>query len=108
VTIVAFGLLGLAAAGTVGTLLPWQWHLALGSFAFALAFIATDPTTQPRTSAGRCAFGMLFGAMTVVLRTGNPEHPEATMFALLLASLCIPALDRISMLWRVWAGGARS
>ena len=29
--------------------LQWYWHLVLGNFAFAVAFLATDPTTTPLT-----------------------------------------------------------
>jgi Na+-transporting NADH:ubiquinone oxidoreductase subunit B len=89
------GCVGLTLAGTLGGTLPWDWHFALGNFAFALAFIATDPTTQPRTNGGSVMFGALFGALTVVLRVANPEHPEGTWPALLLAALCIPLLDQI-------------
>jgi Na+-transporting NADH:ubiquinone oxidoreductase subunit B len=94
--IVAAGCAGLALASTLGGSLPWHWQLVLGNFAFVLAFLATDPTTQPTTRAGLWSFGALFGALTIVLRAGNPEHPEGTLFALMLASLCVPLLDRIA------------
>jgi Na+-transporting NADH:ubiquinone oxidoreductase subunit B len=93
--VLAGGLLGLAAAGALGDALPWHWHLALGSFAFTLAFVATDPSVQPATRAGAWAYGVLFGALTVLLRVANPEHPEGTLAALLLAMLCVPVLDEI-------------
>ena len=76
--------------------IPWHWQLALGNFAFLLAFLATDRTITPRTALGRIAFGALFGILAVTLRTANPEHPEATAPALLLAMLCIPLLDHLS------------
>jgi len=94
-SIVAGGLLGLIAASATGADVAWTWQLALGNFAFALAFIATDTTTQPRTLAGRWCYGALFGVLTVVLRTANPAHPEGTWAALLLASLCVPLIDKI-------------
>lgn len=96
VRIVAASLLSFAAAAWLGGELPWYWHLAVGNFAFVLAFIATDPTTKPRTRGGCWAFGALFGALTIALRVANPEHPEGTWFALLLASLCVPLFDHIA------------
>ena len=67
-----------------------------GSFAFALAFVATDPTTTPVTRPGRWTFGIAFGALTIVIRMLNPEHPEGTLFALLLASLLTPLADHLA------------
>lgn len=102
--LVAAGCAGLAVAGMLGGDLPWHWHLVLGNFAFVLAFIATDPTTRPTTRGGLWAFGALFGALTIVLRTANPEHPEGTLFALMLASLFAPSLDRLALLGRAASG----
>lgn len=94
--IIAAALASLSVAAALGSELPWHWHLALGNFAFSVAFLVTDPTTEPKTKGGEWAYGALFGALTVVLRTLDPEHPEGTWFALLLASLCVPLLDHIA------------
>ncbi|NNC64022.1 MAG: hypothetical protein HKN84_04500 [Gammaproteobacteria bacterium] len=94
--IVVGALIGLAIAGTLFGEIPSLWHLVLGNFAFVLAFIATDRTTQPRTTAGCWAYGALFGFLIVVLRTADPARPEATVSALLLASLCVPLIDHIA------------
>lgn len=106
--VIASGLGGLAVAATATGTLPWHWHLVVGNFAFTLAFVATDPTTRPVTLPGRYAFGALFGVMTVVLRMKNPEHPEGTLFALLLASLTVPALDGMATLGRTYFERASS
>jgi len=74
-------------------LLPGHWHLALGSFAFGIAFLATDPTTSPTTQAGRWIHGALVGSLTVVMRVANPAHPDGALFAILVASLTIPLID---------------
>lgn len=95
--VVAGALLGLAAVSTLAGPLAWHWHLALGSFALALAFVATDPSVVPATRVGSWAYGALFGALTVVLRVANPEHPESTLAALLLAMLCAPLCDTIAL-----------
>jgi len=90
---------GALAAILIGSLAsgqPWLSHLLLGHFAFVLAFVATDPTTRPATAGGCWAFGALFGMLTIVLRTLDPVHPEGTLPALLLASLCVPLIDHIA------------
>jgi len=95
--LVAGGVIGVGVAGSLlGELSPLS-HLVLGHFAFALAFIATDPSTQPKTSAGSLIFGVLFGLLTAVLRTANPDSPEGTWAALLLASLVIPSIDHVTL-----------
>jgi Na+-transporting NADH:ubiquinone oxidoreductase subunit B len=85
----------LETAGVGDGLIPWYWHLATGSFAFGLAFIATDPTTMPLTKLARWLHGGLAGVMLVVIRMASPAHPEATLSALLIAGLCIPLLDHL-------------
>jgi len=73
--------------------IPWFWHLAVGSFAFSLAFIATDPTVVPLSRGGALIYGGIFGFLTLIIRVANPEHPEGTLLALLLASLVAPLVD---------------
>jgi len=73
--------------------LPWYWHLALGNFAFGVVFIATDPTPSPMTAEGRWIQGVLIGVLTILIRALNPEHPEGTLYAILLAALTTPVID---------------
>lgn len=95
--LVGGGVIGAAVAGSLlGDLSPLS-HLMLGHFAFALAFIATDPSTQPKTPAGCLISGVLFGLLTIVLRTADPDEPEGTVAALLLVSLVIPLIDRLTL-----------
>jgi len=75
--------------------IPWYWHLVLGGFAFGIVFIATDPVAGPMTDPGRWGFGLLVGALTVLIRVGNPAHYEGVMFAILLASMFSPLIDFI-------------
>jgi Na+-transporting NADH:ubiquinone oxidoreductase subunit B len=105
--VVAGGLAALAAAAAPNGLMTVSPHLVLGNFAFVLAFVATDPTTRPRTVVGRWVYGALFGALTVVLRIRNPDHPEGAFAALLLASLCVPLVDRIAGALRAVRGPAK-
>lgn len=94
--IVAGALVGLLLAGGFLGDIPPLWHLAVGNVAFALAFIATDKTTQPRTRLGCWAYGALFGALVILLRVADPAQQEATVSALLLASLCVPLIDHFA------------
>jgi Na+-transporting NADH:ubiquinone oxidoreductase subunit B len=98
-----------ASLGGTGDLLAfgWHWHLALGYFAFAIAFVATDPSIMPLTPAGRWLYGALLGALTITIRVASPEHPEGSLIAVLLASLCIPLIDDVVMRLKLRALHAR-
>lgn len=73
--------------------IPWYWQAILGGFAFGAVFIATDPVAGPMTDPGRWGYGLLVGALTVLIRVGNPSHYEGVMFAILLASMFSPLID---------------
>ena len=73
--------------------LNWQWHFALGGFAFAMIFMATDPVSAAMTNPGRWVFGFLIGLMTVLIRVVNPAYPEGIMLAILFANLFAPVID---------------
>ncbi len=83
----------LAAASGASTSAPWYWHASLGSFAFGVAFIATDPVAASVTRAGRWIYGLLIGLLVVLIRTADPAHPDGTLFSILLASLFAPLID---------------
>jgi len=97
--IIAGGVLG---AGIFSTFLSWigieaalpgHLHLALGNLAFALAFLVTDPGAAPLTRPSRWLLGFTTGALTVLIRTLDPVHPEATLHAALLSMLAVPLWD---------------
>lgn len=75
--------------------IPWHWHLALGSFAFGIAFVATDPTTSALTPPGRWLQGGMIGLLTVLIRVLNPAHPEGSLFAIVLGCLFTPLIDHV-------------
>ncbi|MGD8339199.1 MAG: RnfABCDGE type electron transport complex subunit D [Gammaproteobacteria bacterium] len=84
----------------------WHWHVVAGNFAFVLAFVATDPSTQAMTSRGRLLHGALAGALAISFRTLNPEHPEGSLFAFLLAALFTPLLDQAVLFYSSRSGRA--
>lgn len=82
-----------AGPGNPMAAMPWHWHFVLGGFAFGMAFMATDPVTAAQTDAGRWIFGILIGALTVLIRVANPAFPEAIMMAILLGNIFAPLID---------------
>ncbi|MEJ2604335.1 MAG: RnfABCDGE type electron transport complex subunit D [Gammaproteobacteria bacterium] len=81
--------------------LPWRWHLVTGSFAFLIAFIATDPVGASVTRVGRWIYGFLIGAAAILFRVANSSHPEGTIYAVLLVSLAAPAIDYAVIAWQM-------
>ena len=71
----------------------WTWHLVLGSFAFGMIFMATDPVSASMTNFGKYFFGALIGFMVVMIRVINPAFPEGMMLAILFANLFAPLID---------------
>lgn len=71
--------------------MPWYWHLVTGGFAFGVLFLATDPRSAAITNAGRWWYGLLIGAAVVLWRVFGFE---GTAFAILLANLLAPLIDR--------------
>jgi Na+-transporting NADH:ubiquinone oxidoreductase subunit B len=73
--------------------MPWYWHLVTGGFAFGMMFMATDPVSASFTNQGKWAYGILIGAMCVMIRVLNPAFPEGMMLAILFANLWAPLFD---------------
>ncbi len=73
--------------------LPPCWHLVIGGFAFGTVFMATDPVSAAMTDQGRWVYGILIGAMTVLVRTINPAYPEGIMLAILFGNVMAPLID---------------
>lgn len=73
--------------------MPWYWHFVVGSFAFGMIFMVTDPVSASHTNWSRFYFGFLAGLMTVIIRVINPAFPEGVMLAILLANLFAPLFD---------------
>lgn len=73
--------------------LPPHYHLVMGGFLFAVAFMVTEPVTGAHTDRGRWIYGFLIGFLTVVIRSVNPAYPEGTMLAILMMNAFAPLID---------------
>ena len=73
--------------------LPGHYHLVMGGFLFGMAFMATEPVTGCHTNRGRWVYGVLFGMLTVIVRSINPAYPEGAMLAILLLNAFAPLID---------------
>ena len=72
---------------------PFYWHYVLGGWAFGAFFMATDPVSASMTNAGKWVFGILIGAMVMMIRVINPAFPEGMMLAILFGNLFAPLID---------------
>ena len=84
-------LMGWAFQPLVGV--PAYDQLLMGGFAFGAVFMATDPVTSSQTNTGKYIYGLLIGAMAVIIRCINPGYPEGMMLAILLMNTFAPLID---------------
>lgn len=71
----------------------WTQHLMIGSFLFAMAFMATDPVTACTTNRGKWIYGFLIGFIGILIRVMNPAYPEGWMLAILFLNTFAPTID---------------
>ena len=72
---------------------PAYMQLVMGGFAFGAVFMATDPVTSAQTECGKWIYGLLVGAICVVVRLFNPGYAEGMMLAILLGNTFAPLID---------------
>lgn len=77
------------------------WHLVMGSFAFGIVYMATDPVSAPGMNLSRWIYGFAIGALTVMIRVYNPAYPEGTMLAILFMNLFAPLIDHFVIKMRL-------
>ena len=73
--------------------LPPHYHFVMGGFVFGMVFMATDPVSSAHTNTGRWIYGLLVGAMCVLIRAINPAYPEGMMLAILFSNAFAPLFD---------------
>jgi Na+-transporting NADH:ubiquinone oxidoreductase subunit B len=72
---------------------PFWWHMVLGGWAFGTVFMATDPVTSPFSERGKWIYGILIGALIVLIRVTNPAYPESVMLVILFMNVMAPVID---------------
>ena len=87
------GLMAALFKATGQTPVEWYEHIALGGFCFGAVFMATDPVTSARTETGKYIYGVMIGALAVIIRVMNPGFPEGMMLAILFGNMMAPTID---------------
>ena len=98
--IMAGSIAGALLVGLIGdiagvTSIPCYMQLVYGGFAFGTVFMATDPVTSAQTECGKWIYGLLIGALCVMVRLFNPGYVEGMMLAILLCNTFAPLIDHI-------------
>jgi Na+-transporting NADH:ubiquinone oxidoreductase subunit B len=75
------------------TPVEWYEHLVIGGFCFGAVFMATDPVTSARTETGKWIYGIIIGALAMIIRVMNPGFPEGMMLAILFGNMMAPTID---------------
>lgn len=68
------------------------YHLFAGGLMFGVVFMITDPVTSPVTRPGRWIYGLMVGALVVLIRQFG-AYPEGFAFALLFSNMFVPLID---------------
>lgn len=76
-----------------------KYELLSGSLLFCACFMAADPCTTPRTSIGKCLYGVLAGVLLMLLRNYG-AYEQGGCFAILLMGPVSPLLDRMVLYFR--------
>lgn len=87
------GLLFNSVGGNTFLEMPAHYHLVIGGLAFGAVFMATDPVTAAQTEVGKWIYGLMIGAITVLIRVINPAYPEGIMLAILFMNVFAPLID---------------
>lgn len=71
-------------------------HLCGGGLVFGAFFMATDYVTSPITSRGQIVFGILLGVLTGLFRMFG-ESAEGVSYAIIMANLLVPLIERFTL-----------
>lgn len=80
-----------------------KYELLSGSLLFCSVFMVTDPVTSPHTTAARCLYGLLAGALVMAFRWFG-AFEQGAAFAVLIADAAAPMLDDMVFRVRGWGG----
>ena len=70
-------------------------HLAMGGLMYGAIFMITDPVTSPTSMFGKILIGVIAGLLTVLIRIQG-GFPEGVTFAIAVANLVSPLIDRFA------------
>lgn len=70
------------------------FHLCTGSVLLGAFFLAPDPGSSPSGHRAMILYGFLAGVLVLVIRQWG-IYPDGVPFAILLANLLAPLLDRV-------------
>ncbi|MFZ0565023.1 MAG: NADH:ubiquinone reductase (Na(+)-transporting) subunit B [Chlamydiales bacterium] len=73
--------------------MPAYRHLIMGSLAFGLVYMATEPVSSPGMNGAKWIYGILIGVVTILIRLINPAFPEGVMLAILFGNVFAPLID---------------
>lgn len=76
---------------------PPMFQILTGGLLFGAMFMATDPVTSPFTQAGRYAFGISCGLLTVLIRSFS-GNTEGVMFSIVIMNAFNPLIDQIVLM----------
>ena len=68
-------------------------QMIMGSFLFAIVFMATDPVSSADTPTGKWIYGFLVAFIGLIIRVLNPAYPEGWMLSILLMNTFAPLID---------------
>lgn len=71
-----------------------MFHLLAGSTVFGAFFLAPDVASSPVGKIPQTVFGLIAGAMVVIIRVYG-VYPDGVPFAIMVANLLSPLLDRL-------------
>lgn len=99
--VAVLGALGACAAlgydnGSSASLGSPLFHWFSGGTMLAAFFIATDPVTAPSSRRAQWIFGIAIGVLIYCIRSFG-GYPDGIAFAVLLANLAAPALDKLAL-----------
>jgi len=77
---------------------PLLFTLCSGALLYGAVFMVTDPVSAPKKRASMWAYGLLIGALIVLLRW-KAQFSGAVAFAILLGNIVGPSLDMAVAAW---------
>ena len=73
--------------------LPFHYHLVMGSFAWGVVYMATDPVSSAASTPGKWIYGVSIGLLVLMHRIANPAFTEGTLLAILFMNVMSPLID---------------